>query len=91
MEQSRTGNGEEPETEGEKYLRLLGLSDIADRKITTRTGESFEARDFLDICGVHARPMLIGFESMSHDDPKYGSTLAALRGVVLEYIETPPA
>lgn len=89
MEQNYGGN-EEPETEGEKYLSLLGLSHLADRDARTKDGRIFKARDFLDICGARARPMLIGFESMSPDDPKYEPTLKGLQGVVTEYIENPP-
>lgn len=93
MEQVPAGDSKEPETEteGERYLRLLGLSHLADKKVTTKNGETLEARDFLDVCGEHARPMLVGFESMSEDDPRYESTLEGLRGVVSAYIESPSA
>ncbi|HEY5549777.1 MAG TPA: hypothetical protein VIK37_01060 [Candidatus Saccharimonadales bacterium] len=76
----------EKEHEGEKYLRLLGLGHLADRKIATASG-TIQARDFLDICGEHARPILVGFETMSPNDPRYGDTKNALRSFVGQYIE----
>lgn len=75
-----------PEHEGDHYLRLLGLEHLANREITTVDG-TFEARDFLDICGEYARPMLVGFEAMSPDDPKYEPTKNALQGVISQYIK----
>lgn len=74
------------EHEGERYLRLLGLEDLADHEITTTSG-TIQARDFLDVCGEHARPMLVGFEAMSQDDPRYEATKTALRGVISQYVE----
>lgn len=74
------------EHEGEHYLRLLGLEHLADREITT-ADRTFEARDFLDICGEHARPMLIGFEAMRPDDPRYEATKNALQGLIGQYVE----
>lgn len=74
------------EHEGERYLRLLGLEHLADREIATASG-TIHARDFLEVCGEHARPMLVGFESMSIDDPRYETTKSALRGVIGQYVE----
>ncbi len=75
----------QPEHEGEKFLRMLGLEEFADTEILTANG-TVQARDFLDICGEHARPVLVGFESMSPEDPRYDATKDALRGVVGYYI-----
>jgi hypothetical protein len=77
---------DEQEHEGERYLRLLGLEHLADHRVTT-ADKTFEARDFLDICGEHARPMLVGFEAMSQDDPRYEATRNALRGLIGQYVE----
>lgn len=44
-------------------------------------------RDFLDICGGHARPLLVGLESLSSDDPRYESTRDALRGYITQFTE----
>jgi hypothetical protein len=76
---------DEQEHEGERYLRLLGLEHLADCEIETNGG-TIKARDFLDICGEHARPMLVGFESMSTDDPRYEAAKSALRGVIGQYV-----
>lgn len=76
----------EPEHEGERYLRLLGLEHLVGREIATASG-TIQARDFLDICGEHARPMLVGFEAMSTDDPRYEATKNALKGVIGQYVE----
>lgn len=73
------------EHEGEKYLRLLGLEHLADREITA-ADRTMQARDFLDICGEHARPMLVGFEAMSPDDPRYETIKNTLRGVIGQYV-----
>lgn len=73
------------EHEGEKYLRLLGLEHMADHEISTADG-AIQARDFLDICGEHARPMLIGFEAMSPEDPRYETIKNTLRGVIGQYV-----
>lgn len=73
------------EHEGEKYLHLLGLSHLADREIATVDG-TIQVRDFLDVCGEHARPVLVGFESMSVDDPRYEATKNALRGLIGQYV-----
>jgi len=80
-------NGEhirEPdEHEGEKYLKLLGLEHLADEPIPGRTEQ---VRDFLDICGDHARPLLVGLESLSPDDPRYNPTREALRGYISQFV-----
>lgn len=76
----------EAEHEGEKYLRLLGLEELADHEIPTASG-TVQARDFLDICGEHARPMLVGFEAMSSDDSRYEATRNALRSVIGQYVQ----
>ena len=80
-----TGEQLHEEHEGEKYLRLLGLDHLADREITT-DDRTMQARDFLDICGEHARPMLVGFEAMSPDDPRYETIKNTLRGVIGQYV-----
>jgi hypothetical protein len=82
-------NGERPagaefeEHEGEKYLRLLGLEDLADQQIP---GNTLQVRDFLDICGEHARPLLVGLESLSHEDPRYEPTRQALRNYISQFV-----
>ena len=83
-------NEQVPEHEGERYLRLLGLGHLAGVEIVAG-GKTLPARDFLDICGEHALPILAGFETMSPDDPRYESTRAALQGVISQFVEPPPA
>lgn len=75
------------EHEGEKYLRLLGLEHLAEQNIALEGGESLQARDFLEVCGEHARPILMGFETMQPDDPRYEPTRDALRGLIGRYIQ----
>lgn len=77
----------EPEHEGERYLRLLGLDHLGDVEITAGT-RTLPARDFLDICGDYARPMLVGFEAMDPSDPRYDATKNALRGLIGQYVES---
>lgn len=74
------------EHEGERYLRLLGLEHLADQEVAT-SGGTIQARDFLDVCGKHARPLLIGFEAMNPNDPRYEPTKIALRSFIGKYIE----
>lgn len=83
------GKSDIEEHEGDKYLRMLGLSHLADTPVVT-AGGSIEARDFLDICGNHARPVLIGLEAMDQSDPRYEPTKEALRGLISQYIGAPP-
>lgn len=80
-------NGEQmrEEHEGERYLRMLGLEEFAEHPIDTPEGEK-PAKDFLEICGEHARPILVGFESMDQNDPRYEATKNALRGLIGQYI-----
>jgi hypothetical protein len=80
--------GMEQEHEGDKYLRLLGLSHLADKEINAGD-RTIEARDFLEVCGEHARPMLVGFETLSTDDPRYEPTREALRGFISQFVEKP--
>lgn len=78
-----TETGQVQEHEGEMYLRMLGLDEFADQQIPGRTTQ---ARDFLDICGEHARPMLVGFASLSPDDPRRDQVRNVLRGQVAGYL-----
>lgn len=73
------------EHEGERYLRMLGLEHLADREVTA-ADKTFAARDFLDICGQHARPLLVGLEAMSPDDPRHEATKNALRDLIGRYV-----
>jgi len=86
-------NGEQAgvEHEGERYLQMLGLEHFADREIATSDGSSIPARDFLQICGEHARPVLVGFDAMSPNDPRYEATKNVLHEMIGRYIkeETP--
>ena len=87
MTHETTGNqSAEQEHEGDKYLRLLGLEDLADHQIP---GRPQQMRDFLDICGDHARPLLVGLESLDQDDPRFGPTRDALRNYITQFVEPP--
>lgn len=77
---------QEPPHEGERYLELLGLGHLADRMIFTTKGP-VQLRDFLDICGEHARPLLAGLEAMDPSDPEYIVARDAVRDLVVsQYI-----
>jgi hypothetical protein len=73
------------EHEGENYLELLGLGHLADLEIMTEDGP-IQARDFLKVCGDHARPMLVGFADMSQDDERYEPTKEALKNFIGQYV-----
>lgn len=72
--------------EGERYLQMLGLEHLAESPVSTPNG-TIQAKDFLQICGDHARPILVGFESMSKTDPRYETTRNVLRSLIGQYIE----
>jgi hypothetical protein len=71
------------EHEGERYLRMLGLEELVDQQIP---GRSEKMRDFLDICGDHARPMLIGLEQLDPGDPRYNTARDALRDYIGQFV-----
>ncbi|HEX7368062.1 MAG TPA: hypothetical protein VF261_00190 [Candidatus Saccharimonadales bacterium] len=79
-------SGAEPEDEGYKYLRLLGLENLANEPIP---GTTKRVRDFLSICGDYARPMLVGFASLSPDDPSYEAVREALQTQVKQFLVPP--
>ena len=74
------------EHEGERYLQLLGLEHLADEPMP---GRSERVRDFLDVCGDHARPLLVGLETLGPDDPRFEPTRDALRSYIGRFV-TPP-
>ncbi len=74
------------ETEGERYLRMLGLGEFADDDMQTADGTTKKVRDFLDVCGGHARPVLLGLETMDKNDPRYEETKQVLRNFIGNYI-----
>ena len=78
--------GQESEHEGERYLRLLGLDHLAAQQIP---GRDIQVRDFLDVCGEDAMPVLVGLESLGPDDPRYGLIRDALREQVAGYLGVP--
>ena len=77
---------EEQEHEGDRLFRQLGLEDMAHQEIVTENG-TIQARDFLDVCGEHARPVIKAFDRMSVDDPRYKPLKNALKRVVLKAIQ----
>lgn len=74
-----SSNGYEEVHEGDKYLAMLGLEDLADVQIP---GYDKQGRDFLDICGEHARPLLVGYESLDQNDPRRERLYYLLRAQV---------
>lgn len=78
--------GRQPETEGERYLVALDLAHLADKEISTSRG-TIPAKDFLKVCGEHARPVLKGFAGMSPTHPRYRATKKTLQSMIGKYIE----
>lgn len=74
-----------PPTEGEKYLGMLGLGHLAEQPIPGKP--HLRMKDFLDICGDRALPLLVGLESLGADDPRYEPTREALRGYISQFTE----
>lgn len=75
----------QPEHEGEKYLELLGLGHLASLEIATSEGIR-EGRDFLDICGDRARGLVVRFEAMSPQDPRYETSRDAIRTLIIHHV-----
>lgn len=86
MERDRFEGQEE--SEGLKFLKLLGLEDRADEPIP---GRDVTLGQFLEICGDHARPMLAGLESLDPSDPRYDQARGALHDHVVENYLNPPS
>jgi hypothetical protein len=75
--------------EGQQFLELLGLGDLGEQLIPDyldKNGNPKRVRDFLDICGEEAKPALIGFRSLSPDDPRYPKMKEILRGFIQKYV-----
>jgi len=81
--------GEIEEHEGLHFLRLLGLEHLAEREVHGPNG-TFLAKDFLEVCGQHAKPVLVGFEDMSPDDPEYETTKNSLSQYIGQILEANP-
>lgn len=82
------GHENEP-SEGERYLDLLGLGHLSAQPIPGHPG--LVGSDFLDICGEHARPLLIGLESLDQHDQRFEPTRAILASRVAEYMGIAPS
>lgn len=80
-----SGKPDNSELEGDRFLRLLGLDHLADVQVTTGDA-TFQVRNFLDVCGDHARPILLGLETLSPEDPRFEPTRNALRGLISQYV-----
>jgi hypothetical protein len=73
-----------PKNEGEYYLDLLEIGHLANQTIPSY---GIPAKDFLDVCGEHARPMLVGLNSLDRDDPRFEKTRNALQGYIQQFLE----
>ena len=73
-----------PKPEGIYYLELLELDHLANQQIP---GYGIPVKDFLDICGDHARPMLVGLDSLERGDPKFESSLVMLQGFIKQFVQ----
>ena len=73
-----------PRTEGLHYLKLLELDHLAHQQIP---GYGIPVKDFLDICGEHARPMLVGLDNLDRNDPRFAPTLQALQGFITQFVQ----
>ena len=66
--------------EGERYLNLLGLSDVADHAIPGYP--QLQMRDFLEICGDHARPAFFHLEGLDPTSDEYSALQNAMKELV---------
>lgn len=85
MEKQRDNLEQQSEHMGAHYLSLIGLSDLIGQTFETSQGP-IQAEDFLDICGEHALPALMGFETLELDDPRRELMSTALQTSVKQYL-----
>ncbi len=74
-------------TEGEIFLELLGLEKWANEPIPGSDG--LKTRDFLEVCGEHARPWLTGLAALPKDHPDYIQLKNACLEQIKEYLKIP--
>lgn len=79
----------EEESEGVRYLDMLGLGYLADEEFLSSDGSTYKYRDFLDHCGPEARNALAGLEAIGPYDPRYEGARDALQKSVLQHIQSP--
>jgi len=93
MEGPVNSGGDAVQPEGVKYLHLLGLGHLVGQEITVRD-TTIQAENFLQVCGEHARPFLMGLEA-SLNTPDNTSEAQefrdALRAEALQRLGLPPA
>lgn len=75
----------EPVHEGMKFLQKLDRGYLADEVIQTQNGPIL-VKNFLDICGDHVRPLMVGFETLATDDPRYEPSKRALQNFIGRYV-----
>lgn len=85
MDQMRNNPEQESAQKGAHYLSLIGLSDLVGQTFETSRGP-IHAENFLDICGEHALPALMGFETLELDDPRREVMSTALQKSVKQYL-----
>jgi hypothetical protein len=60
----------QPESEGLIWLRRIGREDYAERLTTLKDGSSLRGEDFLDVCRVHAMPVLQELDELEAENPE---------------------
>lgn len=79
------GNFERLNQEGDEYLDMLGFSDLADEPIPSRP--DLKWREFMQICGEHARPAFVALKAIGPDHPLYARGVEELRTRVRELVD----
>lgn len=96
-------NDQPQEHEGEKFLAIFGLENLADEPIildnelrqrlidngALEADVQLKGRDFLEVCGDHAMPLLKGLEAMGADDPKRQLAIDSMRPFITKFIQPP--
>lgn len=79
------------DAEGIKYLKMLGMGGLVGTPTTRigKDGQPLKAEQFLEICGEHALPSLIGLEASINaqpNNPANDSLRKALRANIAPHL-----
>lgn len=66
---------EQPEPDGERWLRIIGRSHYATQYMKLKDGTTVKGADFPTVCSTHAIEMFKGIDDMDPTDPDYPESI----------------